>query len=65
MYEFLKKLLLVAEQIGTVKTVKQTDGRDRKYYDGDEINITGITPDGHRFLLSLELEDKESENADP
>lgn len=65
MYEILKKMLFMVEQIGTVKTVEQTDGRDRRYFDSDEINITGTTPDGHRFSLSLELKDKENENAAP
>lgn len=64
MYDILKKLLSVAEKIGTIQTVNQTI-RDRKYYDYDEIKIVGMAPDGRKFVLEFELKDKkESENAD-
>lgn len=64
MYDILKKLLSVAEEIGTIQAVNQTI-RDRKYYDYDEIKIVGMAPDGRKFVLEFELKDKkESENAD-
>lgn len=61
MYEILKKLLPVAEGIGSIATVHQNI-RDRKYYSSDEIKINGTTPDGRNFTLRLELEDEENDS---
>ena len=61
MYDILKKLLPVAEEIGTVETVRQTV-KDPRYYEHDEIVIRGTTTNGCRFELTLELK-KEIENA--
>jgi hypothetical protein len=61
-YEFLKKLLSAAEQIGTVETVRQTVKSPDSIW-GDEVTITGTTIDGRSFSLSLELKGKESKNA--
>lgn len=56
MYDYLKKLLPVAEEIGMIDTVRQ-EIRDRKYYTSDEIKIEGRRLDGRKFVLRLEVED--------
>ncbi len=61
MYDILKKLLPVAEEIGTVETVNQTV-KDPEYYDYDEIVIKGTTASGERFELTLEMK-KETKDA--
>lgn len=58
MFELLKKLLPVAENIGAVLTVKQTNNRDRQYFSSDEIDITGVLADGREFRICLEVADK-------
>lgn len=63
MYEILKKLLPVAEDIGTINMVNQHI-RDRRYYDGDEIRIRGVLPDGREFTLELEAKDKKEDSDD-
>jgi hypothetical protein len=47
----------VAEAIGIIKTVSQ-NVHDRRYYDGDDIRIRGVLPDGREFVLELEVKDK-------
>lgn len=58
MFMVLKKLLPVAEEIGTIEAVHQSS-RNCKYYSSDEIRIEGVAPDGRKFTLIYELEDKE------
>lgn len=58
MYDIMKKLLPVAEQIGTVKTVRQTV-ENPKFYSHNEITIEGAMPDGKCFTLHLEVNEKE------
>lgn len=60
MYDILKMLLPAAESIGDVTTVHQ-DILNSKRYTSDEIRIEGVTPDGHKFTLRLELEDKKDD----
>ncbi len=57
MYDIWKKLLPAAEAIGTIKTVNENI-RDRRYYDGDDIKISGVLSDGREFVLELEVKDK-------
>lgn len=61
MYDILKKLLPVAEEIGTIKTVRQSIA-DGRCYTNDEIRIEGVRPDGREFTLRLELEDKRDDS---
>lgn len=58
MYEIFKKILPVAEEIGTILTVRQ-DIKDKKCYTDDKAIIKGTTPDGRSFELVLKVEDKE------
>jgi hypothetical protein len=60
-YEYLKKLLPVAEEIGAIYTVHQ-EIRDRKYYTSDAIEIEGKRLDGREFVLRLEVEDPQHDS---
>lgn len=52
MYEHLKKMLSIAESIGTIESV-ELHGAGK--YRPDGVEITGRTPDGKRYELELTL----------
>lgn len=52
MYEMLKKLMTVAEQIGAPSKVITHDNEE--YYD-DSVIISGVTNSGHAFELALTI----------
>lgn len=52
MYENLKILLDAAEKIGTVETV---DLSKRCVYTPNRVKIKGVTADGEKFELELEV----------
>lgn len=58
MYEYLKKLLEVAESIGTVETAEM---HPKGTYRASGIEIEGVTADGRTFELRLRVAEKEEE----
>ena len=59
MYLNLKRLMSVAENVGEVTTVEMFDFLD-KY---DRITLRGMTGDGKRFELNLEVEKEVQQDA--
>lgn len=59
MYEFFKKLLPVAEEIGTIQFI--VVGTDDEIW-GDAVKIVGVTNDGSKFEFELTIT-KEAKNA--
>lgn len=56
MYEYMKKLLPVAEIIGTPKEIDlDTDC----HYVGNRVRIEGETTDGSKYVLELAVKKKE------
>lgn len=57
MYEFLKMLLPVAEQICKIRDITMQEDNP---YTGKRITIKGVDPENRRFELRLTIEDNEN-----
>lgn len=55
MYEFLKMLQGVAEQMGAVRSISMSD-KDEIF--GSQVRIEGVALDGSAFRLKLDFETK-------
>lgn len=58
MYEYLKDLLPVAEQVGEPREISLYSA-DRIM--GDQISIEGFTEDGREFRLTLKIEEAKAD----
>lgn len=56
MYEYLKKLLEVAENIGTIETAEMYP---KGTYRASGVEIAGVIADGRTFELRLRIDEKE------
>lgn len=61
MYEYLKKILVFAEEIGAVEVVLM---HERLRSVDDQIEIRGTTQDGNVFTIDLTIQEKKEDLAD-